>query len=77
MKNPASIPLQAQGPQGLQIQIPREEDIQNFLREKEDRRQQALERLRNENRALPLASFCPSVPRPAPVGGSLSGAKKN
>jgi hypothetical protein len=86
MKNPASIPLQgpqaqgpqaqgpqAQGPQGLQIQIPTEKDVQEYNREKEERRQQALERLRNENMALPRT---PSVPRPA-GWESLSGSKKN
>jgi hypothetical protein len=87
MKNPASIPLQGQqgqqGPQGLQIQIPTEEAIQEYNREKEERRQKALERLRNENRALPLEQheipFCPSVPRSAPATSweSLGLTKKN
>jgi hypothetical protein len=88
MKNPASIPLQGtqaqgpqaqgpqaqgpQGPQGLQIQIPTEKDVQEYNREKEERRQQALERLRNENMALPRT---PSVPRP--TGWESLGPKKN
>jgi len=71
MKNPASIPLQGQ--QGLQIQIPTEEAIQEYNREKEERRQQALERLRNENRALPRT---PSVPR-STGWESLGPSKKN
>ena len=74
MENQASTPLQGQqgqqGQQGFpifQIQIPTEEEIQEYNREKEERRQQALERLRNENRALPQETppplLCPSVPR--------------
>jgi hypothetical protein len=67
--------LQAQGQQGQQglfhIQIPTEREIQEYNREKEDRRQRALERLRNENRSLPQEQqeetpppfVCPSVPR--------------
>jgi hypothetical protein len=82
MKNPASIPLHGhmqghtqKGPI-LHIQIPNEEDIQEYRRQQEDRRQQALERLRNENRALPQETrVCPSVPRSATGGESLS--KKN
>ncbi len=93
MKNPASIPLQGQqGQQGLQIQIPTEEAIQEYNREKEERRQLALERLRNENRVLPQETFhsqepqeihtprfCPSIPRSAPATGweSLGPSKKN
>ena len=74
---------QAQGPQGpqgtqiqgfpiLDIKIPTEEEIQEYNREKEERRQQALERLRNENMALPRT---PSVPRSA--GWESLSAKKN
>jgi uncharacterized protein YbjQ (UPF0145 family) len=77
---------QAQGLQGLQgtqgtqvqsspildIKIPTEEEIQEYNREKEERRQQALERLRNENMALPRT---PSVPRP--TGWESLGPKKN
>jgi hypothetical protein len=51
MKNPASIPLPAvptsHAIQHPTIQIPTEKDV------KEGRRQQALERLRAQNRALP------------------------
>ena len=75
MENQALTPqAQAQGQQGqqgqqgfpiFQIQIPTEKEIQEYNREKEERHQQALERLRNENRALPqeTQNFCPSVPR--------------
>ena len=74
MKNPASIPLPALLPI-LHIQIPKEEDIQEYRRQQEDRRQQALERLRVQNRALPQeARVCPSVPRSA---GWESLSKKN
>ena len=72
--------VQGQGPQAqgqgfplLDIKIPTEEEIQEYNREKEERRQQALERLRNENMALPRT---PSVPRPT-GWESLSGSKKN
>ena len=60
----------------LGIKIPTEEEIQEYNREKEERRQQALELLRNENMALPRT---PSVPRPTNSVGweSLSGSKKN
>lgn len=51
MKNPASILLSA--PPNLTIQIPTDQVIQEDCRQKEDRRQQALERLRVQNRALP------------------------
>ncbi len=75
MKNPASIPLPALPPI-LHIQIPKEEDIQEYRRQQEDRRQQALERLRVQNRALPQETrVCPSVPRSATGWESLS--KKN
>jgi hypothetical protein len=70
---------QGQGPQAqvqdfplLGIKIPTEEEIQEYNREKEERRQQALERLRNENMALPRT---PSVPRP--TGWESLGPKKN
>jgi len=81
MKNPASIPLQGHTQKGpiLHIQIPNEEDIQEYRRQQEDRRQQALERLRAQNRALPqeirVVPMCPSVPRSATGGEFLS--KKN
>ena len=85
MENPATLP-QAQGAQGTQgtqgtqvqgfplldIKIPTEEEIQEYNREKEERRQQALERLRNENMALPRT---PSVPRS--TGWESLGSKKN
>jgi hypothetical protein len=83
MKNPASIPLQGHMQKGpiLHIQIPNEEDIQEYRRQQEDRRQQALERLRAQNRALPqeirVVPLCPSVPRSATGQESLSGSKKN
>jgi hypothetical protein len=70
---------QGQGPQAqgqgfplLDIKIPTEEEIQEYNREKEERRQQALERLRNENMALPRT---PSVPRS--TGWESLSAKKN
>ena len=70
---------QGQGPQAqgqvfpiLDIRIPTDEEIQEYRREKEERRQQALERLRNENMALPRT---PSVPRP--TGWESLGPKKN
>ena len=79
MENQASTLLQ--GTQGAQvfpildIRIPTDEDIKEYNREKEERRQQALERLRNENMALPRT---PSVPRPTnPVGWESLGPKKN
>ena len=69
---------QTQGGPILHIQIPKEEDIQEYRRQQEDRRQQALERLRVQNRALPQETqeprFCPSVPRSA---GWESLSKKN
>ena len=78
MENQATLP-HAQGPQAqgqgfplLDIKIPTEEEIQEYNREKEERRQQALERLRNENMALPRT---PSVPRP--TGWESLGPKKN
>jgi hypothetical protein len=82
MENPASTlqGTQAQGTQAqgaqvfpiLDIRIPTDEDIKEYNREKEERRQQALERLRNENMALPRT---PSVPRP--TGWESLGPKKN
>jgi hypothetical protein len=63
---------QGQGFPLLDIKIPTEEEIQEYNREKEERRQQALERLRNENMALPRT---PSVPRP--TGWESLGPKKN
>jgi len=73
MKNPASIPLPA--PPNLTIQIPTDQVIQEYRRQQEDRRQQALERLRVQNRPLPQeARVCPSVPRSA---GWESLSKKN
>ena len=86
MENQGSTPLQAQqsqqGQQGFpifRIQIPTEEDMQEHYRKKEERRQQALERLRNENRALPQEPlFCPSVPRATTHSvGWESAPKKN
>jgi hypothetical protein len=64
--------VQVQGFPILDIKIPTEEEIQEYNREKEERRQQALERLRNENMALPRT---PSVPRSA--GWESLGPKKN
>ena len=64
------MPSQAQSQRShppLTIQLPTDKELQ------EDRRQQALERLRSTNRALPSEEplrMCPSVPRPTTRQGS-------